>query len=43
MEYIWGLYVILMSWKRDLWSTDMDLATLARLVDLASFSSFDVG
>ena len=37
----WGLYVILMSWKRDLlWSTDRDLATLARLVDLASFSSF---
>ena len=36
---IWGLYVILMSWKRDLLSTDMDQAILVMLVDLKIFIS----
>ena len=31
---IWGLYVILKGWQRDLWSIDLDLATLLRLAKI---------
>ena len=40
---IWGLYLIPMTFKRHLWSTNLVLATLERLVDLIIGSAMSNG